>query len=169
MNEPPEIIAEIRRWIEKAENDFRNAEYVLTLEENCPFDTVSYHCHQCAEKYLKAALIFRSVEFPRTHDLVVLFNLLQKAEPLPLGVEDVQPLNHYSIEARYPGDWEPIDEGEARNAFELVKKNVMHESKRGYCIDRKRRLVFGQNTRQSSAVQTSNKTRVSHNSRKAER
>jgi HEPN domain-containing protein len=122
MNVLSEINAEIQRWVEKAENDFRNAEYVLTLEENCPFDTVSYHCQQCAEKYLKAALICRNVEFPRTHDLVVLFNLLQKAEPLPLRIEDVQPLNRYSIEARYPGDWEPIDENVARAAFEMVKK-----------------------------------------------
>jgi HEPN domain-containing protein len=122
MNGQPEIIAEIRRWVEKAENDFRNAEYVLTLKENCPFDTVSYHCQQCAESYLKAALIQQNVEFPRTHDLVVLFNLLQKANPLPLRIADVQPLNRYSIEARYPGDWEPIEEDEARNAFDMVKK-----------------------------------------------
>jgi len=121
MSTPPEIIKEVRRWIEKAENDFRNAEYVLTLEENCPFDTVSYHCQQCAEKYLKAALIYRETDFPRTHDLVVLFNLLQKVEPLNLRIQDVQPLNRYSIEARYPGDWEPVDESEARAAFEMVK------------------------------------------------
>jgi hypothetical protein len=44
MTTPHEINAEVRRWVEKAENDFRNAEYVLTLKENCPFDTVSYHC-----------------------------------------------------------------------------------------------------------------------------
>lgn len=122
MSGLPEIIAEIRRWVEKAENDFRNAEYVLTLKENCPFDTVSYHCQQCAEKYLKAALLRHGVEFQRTHDLVVLFNLLQKAESLPIRIEDVQPLNRYAIEARYPGDWEPIDESEARNAFEMVKR-----------------------------------------------
>ena len=129
MNMAPEIIVEILRWVEKAENDFRNAEYVLTLEENCPFDTVSYHCQQCVEKYLKAALLRRNVEFSRTHDLVVLFNLLQKAEPFPLRVEDIQPLNRYAIEARYPGDWEPIDETEARGAFEMVKKirDVMKE------------------------------------------
>jgi hypothetical protein len=52
----------------------------------------------------------------------VLFNLLQKTEPLHLRIEDVQPLNRYSIEARYPGDWEPIDESEARKAFGMVKK-----------------------------------------------
>jgi len=122
MNVPPEIIAEVRRWVEKGENDFRNAEYVLTLKENCPFDTVSYHCQQCVEKYLKAALVCQGLEFPRTHDLVVLFNLLKKSEFLNLRIEDVQPLNRYSTEARYPGDWEPIDENLALAAFEMARK-----------------------------------------------
>jgi HEPN domain-containing protein len=127
MNTPPEIVAQVQRWVYKAENDFRNAEYVLTLEENCPFDTVSYHCQQCAEKYLKACLIYRGEAFPRAHDLVVLFNLLQKVEPFSLRVQDVQPLNRYSIEARYPGDWENVDDSEAKAAFEMVKniRNVI--------------------------------------------
>lgn len=122
MSTQPEMIAEIRRWVERAENDFRNAEYVLTLKENCPFDTIAYHCHQCTEKYLKANLIYRGVDFPRTHDLVALFNLLRPVESLNLHVQDIQPLNRYAVEARYPGDWEPIGESEARSAFEMAKK-----------------------------------------------
>ena len=117
----PEVVAEVRRWVQKAENDFRNAEYVLTLKEDCPFDTVSYHCQQCVEKYLKALLILRNLISREPHDLVILFNLLKDVETLPLQVEKVQPLNRYSIESRYPGDWEPIEESEARSAFEMVR------------------------------------------------
>jgi HEPN domain-containing protein len=73
------------------------------------------------EKYLKALLILRGVDFPRTHDLVVLFNLLRQIEVLNLQVHDVQPLNRYSIESRYPGDWEPIDASEANTAFAMAK------------------------------------------------
>lgn len=116
-----EIVGEVNRWVEKAENDFRNAEYVLTLDENCPFDTVSYHCQQSAEKYFKAALIYLGVDFPRTHDLVVLFNLLQKVFPLDVRIEEVHPLNRYAIEARYPGDWEPVGKMEAQSALEMSK------------------------------------------------
>ncbi len=121
MNTLPEVVAEVRRWVQKAENDFRNAEYVLTLKEDCPFDTVSYHCHQCVEKYLKALLILSNLISREPHDLVILFNLLKDVETLPLQVEKVQPLNRYSIESRYPGDWEPIEESEARSAFEMVR------------------------------------------------
>ncbi len=121
MNEQPEITTEIRRWVEKAEHDLLNAEYVLTLKEDCPTDTVCFHCQQCAEKYLKALLVSRGIAFPRTHDLVVLFNLNPSESGLSLQVEKVQPLNRYSVEARYPGDWDPIDTQEAAEAVNMAR------------------------------------------------
>ena len=77
-------------------------------------------CRQCAEKYLKALLVYWNVDFPRTHDLVVLFNLLQNTDPVDLPLQDVQPLNRYSIEARYPRDWKPVEESEAKAALQMV-------------------------------------------------
>ena len=58
MSAPLEIV---NQWVEKAEHDLRNAEHTLTLQEDCPFDTVCYHAQQCAEKYLKAFLISKSL------------------------------------------------------------------------------------------------------------
>ncbi len=121
MNERHNIIAEVRRWAEKAEHDLRNAEYVLTMKDDCPADTVCYHCQQCAEKYLKALLTDRGIVFSRTHDLVVLFNLLCRESDIGLRVERIQPLNRYSIEARYPGDWDPIDRQEALDAVDMAR------------------------------------------------
>jgi len=46
MKESPENLTEVRLWIEKAENDLRNAEHTLTLVENCPFDNVCFHAQQ---------------------------------------------------------------------------------------------------------------------------
>ena len=61
------------------------------------------------------------MDFPRTHDLVVLLNLAAHAGALALRVEQVQPLNRYSVEARYPGDWEPIDIHEADDALRMAR------------------------------------------------
>ena len=121
MNEQREAEVEVRRWVEKAEHDLRNAEYVLGLAKDCPTDTVCFHCQQCAEKYLKALLIHHGIDFPRTHDLVVLLNLAAHAADLALGMEQVQPLNRYSVEARYPGDWDPIDIEEAGDALRKAR------------------------------------------------
>ncbi|NOY79974.1 MAG: HEPN domain-containing protein [Kiritimatiellaeota bacterium] len=121
MKGQPDIAAAVRAWVEKAEHDLRNAEYVLTLKENCPTDTVCFHCQQCAEKYLKALLVSRGVAFPRTHDIVLLLNLAKRECGLVLAVENVQPLNRYSVESRYPGDWELIDMQEAAEAVRMAR------------------------------------------------
>lgn len=121
MNEPHDLLAEVRRWVEKADNDLLNATCVITLADKCPTDTVCFHCQQCAEKYLKALLLARAASFPRTHDLVVLLNLAASSGGIMLRVEQVQPLNQYAIEARYPGNWEPIDLQEANEALNMAE------------------------------------------------
>jgi len=52
---------------------------------------------------------------------VVLVNLLGEGTRLDLNIEDVQPLNRYSVEARYPGDWDPIDMPEALEAARMAR------------------------------------------------
>jgi hypothetical protein len=64
----PEQLYLINQWIGKAEEDYKNAEYTLTLEQDCPVSTVCFHSQQCAEKYLKALLICHSLAVPKSHD-----------------------------------------------------------------------------------------------------
>ncbi len=122
MSEPHENSGTLRQWIEKAEHDIRNAEHTLTLKKNCPFDTVCFHAQQCAEKYLKALLVYRSIDFPKTHDIRLLMQRVPDDVKLDLFIEEVIPLNRYTIEARYPGDWEPFDREEAETAVSIARK-----------------------------------------------
>lgn len=122
MSVPPEILREVSQWVEKAEHDLKTAEYTLTLSEECPFDTVCFHAQQCAEKYLKGFLVFRSTDFPKTHDLVVLLNLVGGSTVLGIDLPDIEPLNRYPVEARYPGDWEPITRDEAEQAVGMARR-----------------------------------------------
>jgi HEPN domain-containing protein len=64
------VLTIVRGWVEKAESDLKNARIVLGAGEECPADTVAFHAQQCAEKYLKALLVFEGIDFPKTHDLV---------------------------------------------------------------------------------------------------
>jgi HEPN domain-containing protein len=122
MNEKPENLRVARQWVEKAEHDLRNAEHTLTLREDCPFDTVCFHAQQCVEKYLKALLLIHSVDFPRTHDLRVLIQLVSMHRELGLEMSEVVALNRYTVEARYPGDWEPITREHAEEAVGMAQK-----------------------------------------------
>lgn len=114
---PPEQTHLVRQWIEKAEEDFRNAEYTLTLQEGCPLSTVCFHSQQRVEKYLKALLVYCSLPVPRSHDLLVLYHRIPVGHRPDLSKQWLAVLNRYAVEARYPGDWDAISRREAEGAF----------------------------------------------------
>lgn len=122
MTGPPDASGGLG-WLEKAEHDLRNAEHTLTLDDDdCPFDTVCFHAQQCVEKCLKAVLVLRRVDFPKTHDVVVLMRLVPADSRFDLGVADLSALNRYAVETRYPGDWEPIGRVEADSAAAIARR-----------------------------------------------
>jgi len=85
------------------------------LEDAC------FHAQQCAEKALKALLIQRGIDFPRTHVLETLLDLLTAAGiRIPPQVDEAFVLTQYAVETRYPGEWEPVTEEEARMALDLA-------------------------------------------------
>ena len=121
MNERPEVVAEVRRWVEKAEHDLAAAEHMMALAERGLTDIVCFHCQQCAEKYLKGLLVLHTVDFPKTHDLRVLLELARENTKLDLPATAVVPLNRYTIEGRYPGGWDPIPPKEASDAINMAR------------------------------------------------
>ena len=62
MNAPRDHSDIVRRWLEKARNDLRNEDHTHTMGDECPFDTVCYHAHQCVEKCLKGLLVWHSID-----------------------------------------------------------------------------------------------------------
>ena len=113
---------EVRRWVEKAEHDLKNAEHTLQLpDQECPFDTVAFHAQQCAEKSLKAFLVSHQVDFQKGHDLGQLLHLCTMAPDLVRELDTIERLNPYAVEARYPGEWEPIHRAEAQGAVALAR------------------------------------------------
>jgi HEPN domain-containing protein len=120
MDAPHDVGNDIKRWTESAEADWRNARHTLTLKEDCPFDTVCFHAQQCAEKYLKTLLLSCDVGFPKTHDLVLLRSLLPQSKAGGISAADLRGLNRYSVEARFPGDREPMTRDEAETAVRVA-------------------------------------------------
>lgn len=112
---------EIRRWVEKAEHDLKNAEHTLTLGDDCPIDTVCFHAQQCVEKYLKALLVFYGIVPPRTHNLRVLMQAICAHVTFGVALEEVLSLSRYPVESRYPGDWDPIDREDAEKAIAVAR------------------------------------------------
>jgi HEPN domain-containing protein len=65
-DEPTHIVSQ---WLVLAKGDLKAAEHLLTLRDDCPTEVVCFHAQQCVEKYLKALLVARDIEFSKTHDI----------------------------------------------------------------------------------------------------
>jgi HEPN domain-containing protein len=131
MRPPEEIRAElVRQWLAKAEEDLGVAEYLVS-ENTEYFSAAGFHAQQAAEKFLKAVLVHHQIEFPKTHDLAGLLDLISRADPdLALALGDVIGLNIYAVEARYPGDSPEITASEAKIALSLAIKVQRHVLKK---------------------------------------
>jgi HEPN domain-containing protein len=105
-------------WVEYAEEDLTMAKSALRRSK--PLSTSScFHSQQCAEKYLKAILIAQDIEFPKTHDLLILNTLCVDAGILTgFTREDLGKLSGYAVHTRYPGN-QPTPE-QAQEALEIT-------------------------------------------------
>ena len=122
MSENKELISVAREWVTKAENDLKTAVHTLTMGEDCPTEMVCFHAQQCVEKYLKASLVYNSIDFPKIHDIEELVALLPQATSLDITIEEQRRLTEYATATRYPGDYEPIALVEAREAVEIAQR-----------------------------------------------
>ncbi len=91
-------------WIAKAEGDYATMQRESQVKDNPNYDGVCFHAQQCAEKYFKAYLQEIGAVIERTHDLVVLFQIVQSYhlfwETMPEGLSIV---TDCAVAHRYPG------------------------------------------------------------------
>jgi HEPN domain-containing protein len=93
-----------QEWLNKAEGDFATAQRELRARKTPNYDAACFHSQQCVEKYLKARLQEAVIPFGKTHNLVVLLDLLLPLEPnWKLLRPELQALTLFAVEIRYPG------------------------------------------------------------------
>ena len=123
MRTPDEVRrALVRRWLDRAAEDLGAAERLLSGGAAFPA-AAGFHAQQAAEKYLKAFLTRRQVEFPKTHDLAALLDLVARVAPALAGsLPAITALTPYGVESRYPGDFPVPTAAEARQAVTLAEQ-----------------------------------------------
>lgn len=104
---------------------------------------VAYHAQQGAEKSLKAYLVYKKIDFPHTHDLVVLLKQFPINAEWVKGLQEAAGLRTYAITTRYPGE-EKVTRIEALRAVSLaesVRKTILRELARdGFKISGRRKV-----------------------------
>jgi len=109
---------ELELWVLYAEEDLGSAKTLISAKK--PYlSAACFHAQQCAEKYLKALLLLKDVDFPKTHDLLTLdFLCSQNGIFTGFEKEKLILLSKHAVQTRYPGG-QPTRE-EAKEMIEIA-------------------------------------------------
>ncbi|MBE0538127.1 MAG: HEPN domain-containing protein [Ignavibacterium sp.] len=115
-------IKQVLKWIEYADEDLRVTEIVFSLSSNVPYRIIAYHSQQCAEKYLKAFLLYHNVDFPYTHNISTLIELCLPFVDLNEKLSLAKELSKYAVAVRYPTDYLTLNKKETIRLIKIAQK-----------------------------------------------
>ncbi|OGI03000.1 MAG: hypothetical protein A2Y25_03645 [Candidatus Melainabacteria bacterium GWF2_37_15] len=113
-------------WLKRAKSNYilGSTYNVDNLPEEIFLEDLCFEFQQCAEKSIKAVLVYNGVEFPWTHNINELLNsvLDNTTIEIPAEVKKATQLTKYAVRSRYP-HWNIITKEEfikAQNIAETV-------------------------------------------------
>lgn len=123
MKEPEQVKRDfVRQWLRKAVGDLSAARHLLVGEPELARGA-AFHAQQAVEKLLKAALVWHQVEFPKTHDIGRLVDLVATADAdLAAATREAAEVTPFGVETRYPGDESEPTQAEAEMAVGLAER-----------------------------------------------
>jgi len=122
MKPPEEVRLELlREWLAKADADLLASRYLVA--GGAPYVVgAAFHAQQAAEKLLKSFLVWRQVEFPKTHDIEELLDLIAEFDSkLAAELSPATVLTSYAVETRYPGETPEPPLDQAKKALALAE------------------------------------------------
>lgn len=112
-----------RGFLQRADADLAAVRAMESLSE-VPDEIVGFHGQQAAEKLLKAVLAAHGIDFPRTHSIRFLLDLLDdRGLAPPPDLHGVVELYPFGVQLRYeaPLDDEPLDRAAMRELLEGLR------------------------------------------------
>lgn len=109
------------QWLRRAKSNIARAQ-VGIVSPDILYEDLCFDVQQAVEKSLKAFCVYRGIVFPKTHDIGYLLELLEKTKiTIPAKIREASLLTDYAVELRYPGDYEPVEEDEYKNALKIME------------------------------------------------
>lgn len=109
-------------WMNYAKADLALAS--IQLPPGAMYDQLCFHAQQAAEKALKALLICLGTDFPNTHSMQKLIDLLPTELQSNPAILQSTILTAYAVQTRYPGDIEEIPKDEYEEAVRIASEVV---------------------------------------------
>ena len=111
---------DFRAWLEYAEADRHSAYNAMRADD---YRDVVFHCHQAAEKALKAVVVHRTGQrSPYVHNLRQLLDRVSDLLPSSDVVEAILVLNPHYRATRYPGVADDLSFYVTQNAERLLEQ-----------------------------------------------
>ena len=112
-----------REWLRRARSNLARSQGLVTPD--MLFEDACFDAQQAVEKALKALLVLRGVQVPRTHAISELITMLAELGfDIPGDVQEAAVLTDYAVAARYPGPSEPVLIEDHEQAVAIAKAVV---------------------------------------------
>jgi HEPN domain-containing protein len=118
----------LKNWIFRANEDISVIENLFKSDPELFASSICYHAQQAVEKFLKAYLVYKNIDFPKTHDLDFLLSECKKIDNEVFEI-DLGSLTDFGVSIRYPDDFYLPDKEETRFYLNLafLVKNVVED------------------------------------------
>jgi HEPN domain-containing protein len=110
-------------WFKRAKSNLARAELGRETSDIL-YEDLCFDAQQATEKALKGIMLFLEIDIPKTHSIGYLLRILEESGKIriPESLKEAVILTDYAVTTRYPGDWEPIDEAEYKQAVSLAQE-----------------------------------------------
>jgi len=110
-----------RDWLRRAKSNLERAR-VGKIKDEILYEDLCFDCQQSAEKALKALLISIDKEFPPTHSIARLLEIVSETKiEIPAEIHKAIDLTDYAVKTRYPGESEPVTKEEYEEAVTIAE------------------------------------------------
>jgi HEPN domain-containing protein len=111
----------ILNWLKRARSNLERAK-IGKVSQGILYEDLCFDAQQAVEKSLKAILIKLNQSFPKTHSIGILLKLIEEAGiEIPQNINQAKLLTAYAVDARYPGDYEPVNKEEYKEALKIAE------------------------------------------------
>jgi HEPN domain-containing protein len=105
-----------RDWLKRAQDSLLLAKTRVDIS----FSVLLHNARLAGECAIKATLIEHGINFVKIHDLTALLALLPDAKREEAEEEAAATLNVYSVEDRYPGHGDPIEDSDLADGIKAA-------------------------------------------------